>query len=227
MATNYGPRIVTDGLALCLDAGDALSYPGSGATWTDLSGNGNDGTLTNGPTYSNVNGGSIVFDRTDDYISSFPSPISVMGSRTVSCFFRTNTTVRTGLISTRTAVDAKGWVLTVNRNTAGNLTYFHTGGSALEVPAGISTNIWYNAVVSYNEATATVVLYLNGVQIGNPLTSFSAISPSSFNGTIGAEDQNFNTKFGGNISVVQVYNRALSAAEVAQNFNALRGRFGI
>ena len=67
MAISYNPRIVTDGLVLALDAGNPKSYPGSGTTWTDLSGNGNNGTLTNGPTYSSANGGSIVFDGVDDY----------------------------------------------------------------------------------------------------------------------------------------------------------------
>ena len=69
MALAHSPRIVTDGLALCLDAGNTKSYSGSGTTWNDLSGNGNTGTLTNGPTYSSDNGGSIFFDGTNDYVS--------------------------------------------------------------------------------------------------------------------------------------------------------------
>jgi len=67
MATKYSPKIVTDGLVLSLDAANNKSYPGSGTTWSDLSGNGNTGTLTNGPTFSNTNLGSIVFDGVDDY----------------------------------------------------------------------------------------------------------------------------------------------------------------
>ena len=69
MGIAYNPRVVTDGLVLCLDAGNVKSYPGSGTTWTDLSGKGNTGTLTNGPTYSSANGGSIVFDGVDDRVS--------------------------------------------------------------------------------------------------------------------------------------------------------------
>jgi hypothetical protein len=61
--------LVRNGLVLALDAGRTLSYPGSGTTWTDLSGNGNTGTLTNGPTYSSANGGSLVFDGVDDYVN--------------------------------------------------------------------------------------------------------------------------------------------------------------
>jgi hypothetical protein len=60
--------VVTTGLQLYLDAGNASSYPGTGTAWTDLSVNGRNGTLTNGPTYSGTNGGSIVFDGTNDYV---------------------------------------------------------------------------------------------------------------------------------------------------------------
>ena len=70
MALAHSPRIVTDGLVLALDAGNAKSYPGSGTAWTDLSGNSNNGTLTNGSTYSSVDGGAIVFDGSDDYVVS-------------------------------------------------------------------------------------------------------------------------------------------------------------
>ena len=67
MAFNYSPKIVTDGLVFAVDAANKKSYPGSGTTWTDLAGS-NDGTLTNGPTFDSGDGGSIVFDGTDDYV---------------------------------------------------------------------------------------------------------------------------------------------------------------
>jgi hypothetical protein len=226
MGVSYNPQIVTNGLVLCLDAANTKSYPGSGTTWTDLSAFGNNGTLTNGPTYSSANGGSLAFNGTN-YISSFPTQISTTGSRTVSCFFRTNVTTRNGLCGTRGNAVATGWVLTVNQPLSGSLNYFHTAGSGIDVAAGISINTWYNACVTYDVATATATLYLNGAQIGSPVTSFSAMTPSVFNGAIGAEDGQFNNKFNGNIAQVQVYNRALTATEIQQNFNALRGRFGI
>ena len=74
----YGPRIVSNGLVLCLDAANKRSYPGTGTTWTDLSGNSNNGTLTNGPTFSAGNMGSILFDGTNDYVGSFPTQISAI-----------------------------------------------------------------------------------------------------------------------------------------------------
>ena len=69
MSNNYGPKIVTDGLVLCLDAADQNSYPGSGNTWYDLSGNGNNGTLVNGVGYNSGNLGSLVFGGVDDYVN--------------------------------------------------------------------------------------------------------------------------------------------------------------
>lgn len=72
-----GPNIVRNGLVLCLDAASLRSYPGSGTTWNDLSGNNNNGTLTNGPTFNSENGGSIVFDGTNDYAPITGSVISI------------------------------------------------------------------------------------------------------------------------------------------------------
>ena len=68
MAFNNGPKIITDGLVLCLDASDRNSYPGSGTTWYDVSSKNNDSSLANGPTYSSANGGSIVLDGTNDLV---------------------------------------------------------------------------------------------------------------------------------------------------------------
>ena len=216
-----------EGTVLNLDAGNLNSYPGTGTLWTDLSGNNNNGTLIGGPTFDSANGGSIVFDGTNDYVSSFPLQISGNGSKTVSCFFKINTTIRSGLCGTRDLdTGPNGWALCVNRTTSGNLTYYHTSGSTLEIAAGISTNTWYNACVTYDVSTAIATLYLNGIIIGSPATSFTTINSSSFNGVIGAETVNFSF-LNGNIAQTSIYNRALSSTEVLQNYNATKGRFGL
>ena len=219
--------IVTSGLVLNLDASNASSYPGSGTSWFDLSGNSNTGTLTNGPTFNSANGGSIVFDGSNDYVSSFPTQISGVGSKTVSAWIKINKTSRVGLAGIRDGGSQTGWVFTVNRTTYGNLTYFHTGGSTLEVAAGIITNTWYNVCVTYNLTSTTAILYLNGVQIGSPSTSFTAITPSSFKGVVGNEDSAFSDLFSGNIAQTLIYDRALSASEVLQNYNVTRAKFGL
>jgi hypothetical protein len=88
MAVQYASgKIVTSGLVLALDAADKNSYPGSGTTWTDLSGNGNNGTLVNGPTFSSANGGSIVFDGVDDYVTCGTNSSTLVSSMTISSTF--------------------------------------------------------------------------------------------------------------------------------------------
>lgn len=92
MALNHSPKIVTNGLVLYLDAANQKSYPGSGTTWTDLSGNGNTGTLTNGPTFSANNNGGIVFDGANDYVSiSNSSSLNITGRNiTIEVIFKSN-----------------------------------------------------------------------------------------------------------------------------------------
>jgi len=225
--SEYKVRIIRDGLVLNLDAGNSSSYPGTGSTWTDLSGNNNHGTLENGPTYSSANGGSIVFDGVNDRVSAFPTQISGTGSKTISLWIKINTTSRTGLAGTR-SLSEWGWGFTVNRNGTGTLAFYDTRGSDLNVAAGLGTNIWYNVSVTYDNSRI-VTLYVNGLQVGISSTPFAALNASTFNGVIGNEDEyeSFTHPFKGNIAQVAIYNRALTANEVLNNYNALKSRFGL
>jgi len=224
-SSSWPTELVTNGLVLLLDANNTNSYPGTGTTWTDLSGNNNNGTLTNGASYSSASGGSIVFDGVNDYVGSFPTQISGVGSKTICAFIYPTTTSRAGICGIRNSTD--GWVFTINRNASGNLTYFHTTGTTVEVSAGISINNWVQVCVTYSTVTSTVILYKNGYQVGSTATSVSTIVGSSFKGVIGDEDASITTPFKGNISNLQIYNRDLSATEVLQNFNVTRTRFGV
>ena len=104
MATNYNPSIVTEGLVLCLDGANVKSYPGSGTTWTDISGEGHDGTLTNGPTFSSNYGGNIVLDGSNDFVTGVHnSELNLRNDVTVECWFR-----RTGGRSTWVRIFGKG-----------------------------------------------------------------------------------------------------------------------
>jgi hypothetical protein len=226
MAFVHSPKVVTDGLVLALDAGNTKSYASGSTTWLDKSGFGNNGTLINGPTFNSANGGSIVFDGVDDYTGNFPIQISGTGSKTVGTWFNINTTSRAGLCGTRPFLGSYGWVFTVNRTTPGNLTYFHTGGSIIEQAAGITTNKWYHGCLTYNTSTLTAALYLNGTVIAS-LGSFTPSSVSSVNGFVGCEQESSVEFFKGSIASTQIYNRALSAQEVLQNYNATKGRFGL
>ena len=224
MALAHSPKIITDGLVLCLDAGNTKSYPGSGTTWTDLSGNGNNGTLTNGPTYSSSNGGSLVFDGVDDYVNcGNDSSLNVGNNITVNVWFYVNQTASFDAIIAKVVNDySLGWELA---NSSGTFrTTFRPSGTQINLIAGsLSVGNWYMGTMTFDNTTAR--LYLNGVQTGSTTSG----GPVTLNSTeplrIGGRVQTPN--FEGNIASTQIYNRALTASEVQQNFNALRGRFGI
>jgi hypothetical protein len=224
MSVNYNPRTVTDGLVLALDAGNAKSYPASGTTWTDLSGRGNTGTLINGPTYNSSNGGRIIFDGTNDYVS-FPSTIQLTGSYTISY----------AIYSTRTGTDNKQqWLCDFGGGSSGITLYgFNSGKVAIRDSSNSQRYVWevlYNneirnnfCILDFVSNGTTVKFYLNNVDRGN-------ITPATVNLNINmlGTDRFFDDQaYAGTMYFVRYYNRALTAAEVQQNFNALRGRFGI
>lgn len=225
MAIFYNPRIVTGGLVLCLDAANAKSYPGSGTTWTDISGRGNTGTLTNGPTYSSANGGSIVFDGTNDYIVT--SPISLSGALTFSFWIKGN--VKDGNDHIFIDISSSNWGGEIGiMNYGNNLGLFGENGNnvALDASSTIMTGNWINIVVTQTAAiNATITSYLNG-NFGTQASITYPLSSSNTAVNIGRRSDNI-IFYGGNIAQVSIYNRALTATEISQNFNALRSRYGI
>ena len=216
------PLGVRDGLVLYLDAANARSYPKSGTTWFDRSGNGNTGTLTNGPTYSSANGGSIVFDGTDDIVNT--SYVS-SNAFTWSVWFKTNV-VSSGYRNI-ISIPTPNYILLLMDTNTPNLGFWTSdalSGQSLSTPT-ISVNTWYNVVFvrEGNSITNGYKTYVNSVSYGIANTGiWSTSSTISFGGRTDA------TQFlNGNIAQASIYNRALSAAEISQNFNALRGRFSI
>ena len=221
MALSHSPRIVTDGLVLCLDSGNTKSYVGSGTTWRDLSGRGNTGTLTNGPTYSSANGGSIVFDGTNDGVS-LPT-ITPTGGVTFSAFIYINgNNLNFGSVFANW--DDTGskpyWIGTVNNNATSINVYFN--GSLISAFTSLSYYTWIKMTVSHNGSVCNG--YING---DLKFSSSSTLTTSSYVTSIGYDINRTNYPFKGNIAQAFIYNRALSAAEISQNFNALRGRFSI
>jgi len=233
MGIGYGPRVVTDGLVLALDAADTSSYPGSGTTWFDLSGNGNNGTLTNmdGANLDSANGGSFTFDGTDEYISetSSLSDNFWQGSWTASFwvnFDTLNTTtsgggdkplLHHGVNGTRTGLHL------TQRNTR---IHFGLYSDDLQGTKVLSTGTWYNVVFTLNNSTYVKQNYLNGV-FDNSHTGGGAYIGTGTNTRIGGKVLTFGLLFDGFMSSCNFYNRVLTASEIQQNFNALRGRFGI
>ena len=221
MAIYDNPKIVTNGLVLCLDAGNRKSYPGSGTAWTDLSGLGNNGTLTNGPTFNANNAGSIVFDGTNDQVeTSFMPPVG-QSPRTICMWVNPTIAQNKNLLGYGSNVSRQLWDILMYQGNIG----VHLYGTA--ATAGISHTIgsWQHIVFAYSHPT--IQSYGNGIAV----SSYSDVNINTgtdntlYIGT--GVYYNAYKNCAAAITNVQIYNRALSAAEVEQNFNATRKRFGI
>jgi hypothetical protein len=229
MAASSGPDVIDAGLVLALDAADRNSYPGSGTTWTNLVSSGI-GTLTNGPTFSSSNGGSIVFDGTDDYVA--PSGITdsfLQGTWTASFWvnFDTSSTTSNGTTDKTLLQHGVGSTRTIlhlcQRN---NRIYFGLGEDDISGTTILSTGRWYNLVFTLNNTTRVKQIYLNGAfEISH--TAAGAYVGSGNNARIGGVVAVFGLTFDGFMSNCSFYNRVLTAAEISQNYNALRGRFNV
>jgi len=237
MGVTYNPRIVTDGLVLALDAGNTKSYSGSGTTWTDLSGQGNNGTLANGPTYSSSNGGSIVLDGTNDYVQILNSNGfgEVSTTPTISLELWANITRKSG--------GGQQYQQLAGFRNDGVFSFFFllldSSGASVNTEARIQTtsgtwdinvpylsyfNTWTH--ITFTANVNRTDLYFNGNLIGSNTAVSGSFGSTSGNFRIGTSLSGAYPTLG-NISSVKVYNRALTASEIQQNFNALRGRFGI
>jgi len=226
VATTF-PKIVTQGLVLNLDAGQQNSYRGSGTTWTDLSGNGNNGTLTNGPTYSSANGGSIVFDGTNDYVTIPDSNIlDITTSISLeSWLYATKSSGIQNVISKSTSWENNSYIYPRTDNGWGSAVfYLHTGsGFSTLSTSWPSRNTWHHTIATYDGSFMRI--YING-SLSNSKVQSGTITTNNNSLTIGNQPA-FNEYYGGRVSNAKIYNRALTAAEVLQNYNALRGRFGV
>lgn len=227
MALGHGPRIVTDGLVLALDAADANSYSGSGTAWTDLSGKGNNGTITNATFNSD---GYFAFDGSGDYVTTgntLPDAdelfadtgtawsVSSWFNVALINFFDKAVTGRGGGIGS-----AAVYAVWVNQ---ANLRVRLRGGTITNISTSIADDTWYNVAVTWDGSTARG--YLNGQFITTLAVGTASNQTETF--TIGATDGGAQTEMIGSISQTLAYNRALTASEIEQNYNALRGRYGI
>jgi hypothetical protein len=188
----------------------------NGTTWRDLIGNGNTGTLTNGPTYSSANNGSIVFDGVDDRIECGTFSVPYL---TVSTWvYKTSSATNQGICRKETgwAVSQYNGTLQVAPGTS--WTFYDTGYT-------IPLNTWVNIVYTYSGTgtTGSQTVYINGSSIYSTTAGSGPITANSNAVRVGFDDNNW--FWGGRISNTQIYNRALSASEIQQNYNALKGRY--
>ena len=225
MAISYNPAIVRDGLVLCLDAANSKSYPGSGTTWTDLSGRGNTGTLVNGVGYSASNGGSLSFDGSDDYVQISNNVSPGTGDFAISVWV-----YKTETVTNRYIWDfgSNGGTFSSGTSIAQGFRYYNPtlGASVLYTSGPVhNINTWYNIVIS--RISGTTYFYSNGSLInsvadaGNIGSWGTTLYIGRYGGSGGYEHQ-------GSISSFLVYKgKGLTATEIQQNYNALKGRFGL
>ena len=215
MSLSHSPKIVLDGLDLCLDAANTKSYPGTGTSWYDLSELKKTGTLYNGLSYDSANKGSFLFDGTNDY-GELTSSSSTVNGITICCFVRPTDTS-----SDRAIITKNGTLLQLNSNSI--KWWPDVTIPNVAVTTTLTLNQWYYIAVT--QINTNCIIYKNSINI------YSSSSTNVYNYTYGL--QTFiggyaaSRFFSGNISIIQVYNRVLSAAEINQNYQATRGRYGI
>jgi hypothetical protein len=235
MSVYAGPELVNSELVLSLDAGNSRSYPGTGTTWTDLSSGGYNATMYGNVPFSTDIAPCFDFSGATGATSGAASlgftfasnMITTTGDYSICCWVKGISTNygQSGLFSNAGSSD--GFRYGVNNN---NL-YFLSGYGAtynegsVNFLSTLSSSLWYNVVGVYSRSTGQILAYVNGVYqgVGSIPTGGSAFT-STAPGLVRSPCCSVVTHKIGHFST---YNKALSAAEIRQNFNALRGRFGI
>jgi hypothetical protein len=227
------PAVSTNGLVLNIDAGFAPSYPTTGNTWYDLTSSANNGTLTNGPTFNSANNGSIVFDGANDYVSlSTTNMVSGWSQLTYNVWVNVSQISPTywpGFISSYTVSSVSNNISVGQWNNTQQIWYeidtangnFYGNGPGNN---SFTLNTWFNVCMVYDGSN--VYGYLNNTLDKQFSATGNLSAISSLN--IGCHDPSTGGGFlNGRIAIAQIYNRALSATEVTQNFNSAKSRFGL
>lgn len=218
--------IITDGLVLHLDAGNPESYPGTGTTWYDLSGNTRNASILGTLNYSTSNGGVFTLNGTNAYMS-VPN-FDISGSEiSFGAWFRMPSlpAAERAIIrkNERIQLGCTNWSTGSWRNliaTSGT-----TGWSvSYDFTSSISTNNWYYVMVVYS--TGSRITYINGAPV-NTTTGITGNVLTNSNNLLIGRDEGSNTYTAADVSAIEMYNRKLTATEVEQNYNALKGRYGL
>ena len=234
MSFNYSPKIVNDSsLLFYLDAVNTKSYVSGSTTWTDISKGGNTGTLVNGPSFSSANGGSIVFDGTDDYCNVPISAVPTGNQITVSFWTKFNVTQVSSIFSAYNSAGQRQ--INIHLTWSDSIAYWDcgaTGGTYDRINSSTLTTAqktgWHNWVFTKDATAGTMVIYLDGISLASgtgKTNTIGTISIASKRCAIASFDDTM--YYSGNISSMLLYNRALSATEITQNFNTHKSRFGL
>ena len=241
MGITRGPNIITDGLVFMADAANPASYPGSGTIWKDLTINQNHGTLTNGPTFDSGNGGNIDFDGTNDIVE-FGSSNLLTGDNcqaaTLCGWAKWTSTDREYIASIkRSASDSTLMSLSVNQGNSGASSAGHAAIVVRNAANSAHTNtaydgdyddgVWHNIVGRVDGSNVT--LFVDGIERAAVTSGMQSVSGNTAEFTIGGFAVGYGSGFflDGNVAQVSFYRRALDSDEILQNYNALKGRFGL
>jgi hypothetical protein len=235
MSYNNGPKVITNGLLTYFDAGNQDSYPGTGTTWTDLTRSTYNGALT--ATFSSSDSGRFDFNGSTSrcLVGTYASSILPTNSFTYEVWCRPNSTINlpaeansgTNGLSTQKTVLGPQWY---NTNSGAGISVGTNGICVLEHGNGYLPAILVATTAVSNTFTSQVVvvytnkqpsLYINGAFVKVGLTSTKTLVYGDW-GEIGNGSY---SPFNGSISIVKAYNRVLTASEITQNYNAIKGRF--
>lgn len=223
-----GTSVVTDGLILNLNAGNTISYPGTGATWFDLSPSGYNATLVNGPTFSTLVGGCIVFDGVNDYATLGNILNYTTGNFSFSYWINASSIANSPVLFYKGSFSVSGYYHQISSDGSFALVVNQSGAYQFTntVAGSLLINTWYNVAVV--RSGTSIKLYKNGVEstyatvgtISNPASSTDNFTIASYGSPSASGYLN------GKIASFYGYNKALSGAEVLQNFNSTKGGFG-
>ena len=234
MALHRGPKIITDGLVLCLDAADRKSYPGSGSIWYDRSGNSQNATLVNSPTFSSSYGGIFSFNGINNYLS-FANQMSVSLSTgfSMGLWFKVPSS----------QINASAWNYILSDRDTGGTPSSHPGDYEIGIYSTNTTTFLFkdnvaspNTISSFlGSASWNYILFGQNSSL-NPFIYKNGVLSSSSEATYGNTTFEFSYLFTRetisnffqcDCAIIQLYNKALSSNEILQNFNAQRYRFGV
>lgn len=223
-----GVNIVNNGLILCLDSANTRSYNGISNTWYDLSKSFNNGILMNGVTFSSVNGGVMVFDGVNDYVTLSNRTTT---SFTLGCWIKTTANSLSGsqgyegngIIWSDVGGIANDFILAALNNKA----VWFTGDvtTTISSTTTINTGSWFYVTATKNGSDNTKKIFINGVLESSGVSSSTLLTDNS-NIIIGGNTID-NRYFNGSISMVHIYNRVLTTTEIEQNYNALKKRYDL
>jgi hypothetical protein len=222
MGTKYNPSAVRNGLLICVDPANISSYSGTGLTARGLV-SGIGATLVNGIGFSSSNSGTFILDGSNDYINGDITSFDLTGDLSAEVWFNLSAT-------------ANDWVRVIGKgdgsnrtfgfwyNTPGAVFLYQRYGAASNVGSvyglTIQTNIWYHVIVTSSGSTHK--LYLNGADVQTQTGAGPFYSSSS---TLKVGFGEIHTYHNGRIGLYRIYNRALTAQEVLQNYNATKKRY--